>query len=159
MRKQTSGFSLGELILAIALLGLAVLALLSVVGSVLKSCTKSSLNTIGMEVARTQLQRTISSALRDSPEGSRELFWENEYVTTPLSTGTVKISRTDFDYKVYAQTINDVDSGNPLGTGTANANRIKKVDVVVSWLGGSRQEMGKTETQLSRLVNEIPAEE
>jgi type II secretory pathway pseudopilin PulG len=159
MRTPTSGFSLGELILAIALLGLAVLALLSVVGSVLKSSAKSNLNTIGMEVARTQLQRTISSALTDSPVGSRDLFWENEYVTSPLSTGTVKISKTDFNYEVYAQTINDVDSGNPLGIGTGNANRIKKVDVVVSWLGGSRQGMGKTDTQLTRLVNEVPAEE
>ena len=155
MRFGSRAFSLAEVLLSVAILALALLAMFNLIGSALKSSSRTENLAIAGDVAEQQLTRNIYAAVNDQPAGSAKEFWDQDYLDLPWRQGSQKVNRMDFHYAIYAQTLNDAQSGKPAG----NNNRLKKVDILVWWMHsssqGSRQGYGQLRTGATRLVNEL----
>lgn len=111
---------------------------------------------MGVLVAERTLSEEIYKAQNDIPPGAKTNFWGNPWDVTPYKTGVIRTNETDYQYWLYAETLTDVVTGLPLGGAT---NRVKKVDIVVSWWGaqgGSRGGYGQLRYVANRLINEAP---
>lgn len=155
MRLRLRAFSLAEVVLSLAILGLALLAMFNLIGSALRSSSRTENLAIAGDVAEQQLTRNIYGAVNNRPAGSSKQFWDQDYVDIPWRQGSQQVNQMDFHYAIYAQTLNDAQSGKPAG----NSNRLKKVDIVVWWMHsdsqGGRQGYGQLRTGGTRLVNEL----
>ena len=148
--RQARGFSMLEIILAIALIAIAVLVLMGLATTALSARQKSLDTEAARQVAQAQLQRVIRSALNDSPSGSRRrLFGHNS--EAPLESGSSTTGVTEFSYSVFAKSL----------TVGAAPNRLAQVRVEVWWWGDkdqSRAGMGRLRYEISQLVDEPSAE-
>lgn len=160
---QRRAFTLPEIVIAIAILGLVMLTLLSLSATSVRSMEKSSTTAIGHSVAEAQLERVIQDIRADRPAGDKDRFWDGEfpYPDTPFFTSTdpIVVGANKFHYKVFAETVINENTGSPVGGDLLKENRLKKVDVVVWWWSdesGVRQGYGNMKTNVSRMVNETP---
>jgi uncharacterized protein (TIGR02598 family) len=142
--KTQAGFSIAEVILALGLLSVAVLALIGLATTALQARQKSDDTVIAKQVAESQLTRVIELALDD--EAYRNSFFDASG-TEPFNEGNVTVGDTEYSFSISVNDLNlDVEP-----------NRLVKVEAVVSWWGGEesgRQGAGRLSTKLSRLVNE-----
>lgn len=156
MRFRVWAFSLAEVVLSVAILALALLAMFSLIGTALRSSSRTENLAIAGDVAEQQLTRNIYGAVNDQPAGSSMQFWDQDYIDIPWRQGHQQVNQMDFHYAIYAQTLNDAQTGKPAG---GNPNRLKKVDIVVWWMHsspqGGRQGYGQLRTGGTRLVNEL----
>lgn len=141
------GFNLVELVIAIGILSVGIFTLLTMFSTSLQARAKSSNLTAATHLAATEIQRARQSALHDRPSGSKALFWGSEYPSpaTPFRSNEYTVSGTKFTAEVFAVTVRTPASGR---------NRLKKVDVVVSWSGGQKSGQGRTKARASSLVAE-----
>ncbi len=150
------GFTLGEVLVSVALMGLALLTLLSVSSTALRADRKSVLNLTAAGVADREMNRAVTMALNDKPAGDKDRFWQQNfaYPANPWKTGSSQVGKDKFDYAIYAVDVRDT-TGTDLGDG-ATDNKVKRVDIVVWWWSGDgqRQGYGKTQTSAFRLVNQ-----
>lgn len=151
------GFSLAEVMFAIGILAMALIALLNLAGSALKNSSRTENLALATDLAEREISRAIYSAMNDQPAGSFAQFWDQEYTSMPWRQGTRQLNGMDFQFAIYAQTVADPLTGKPVGAG-ASDNRIKKVDILVWWMHSDpkqgRQGYGQLRTAASRIVNE-----
>lgn len=148
-------FSLPELLLAIALFAVAILSIVALSLSVLRTDRKTVDTGVAHSVARQVLLRSLEQVRTDQPGGSKVNFWNNNYVTQPFLKGKQNSNGTDFEYSIYAETVVST-SASPVG-GAVTGNRLKKVDVIVWWWNSDRATRtgyGKLQISTSRLVSE-----
>ena len=101
------------------------------------------------QVADRELNRAIVAVMCDNPTGTRSRFWSMEYAYPgqPFLTGVTSVGRNEFKYSIYATTV--------MGLGSAASNnRVKMVEVYVSWWEGERQGYGELRIHSYRLFNE-----
>ena len=159
MKHSPRAFSLAEVLLSVGILAMALVALFNLAGSALKNSSRTENLALAGDVAELELNREIYGAIHDQPSGSRAQFWDNEFVSAPWRQGSTRVNGMDFQYSIYAQTLNDSLTGKPVGQTAATSNRIKKVDIVVWWMHSSaepgRQGYGRLSTGACRIVNEV----
>lgn len=152
------GFTLGEVLVSMALMGLALLTLLSVASTALRADRKSVMNLTAVGVAEREMNRAVTMALNDKPAGEKDNFWNGNfaYPGSPYKTGSAQVGKDKFDYAIYAVDVTDT-AGTDIGDGAAD-NKVKRVDIVVWWWDGTgqgqRQGYGKTQCSAFRLVNQ-----
>lgn len=141
------GFSLVELLVAIAILGLGGLALFGLFMTSIQARAKSNDTTSASRLASSELERAVLSAQRDIPTGSKEAFWDNDYPISgsPQTSTSTKVGGTDFTVDLFHTTVR---------ANTSGANRLKRIQVRVTWWNGEKQGYGKLQTLASRLVTE-----
>ncbi len=150
------GFSLAELILSIGLFSLAVLALLGLSLSILRTDSKALERSAGTLIADQLLQRTLAQLRNDEPLGSRGAFFGGDHSKAPWSEGTIQNDQTEFSYKLYSRPVLDRATGAELSE-SSPGNRLRKVEIHVWWAseeGQARQGSGFLEVWTTRLVSE-----
>jgi Tfp pilus assembly protein PilV len=153
--QHNQGFSLAEMLVALGLISVAVLSVLALSISIAKGNQEGTDRATGAVVARQLVNRVLDRLRADIPAGTNADFWDNEHTSTPFDSGVFRSNNTDYQYKVYAQSVED-SSGVSVG-GTTPDNRLKKVDVIVWWWDSEkteRQGYGKLEVRNTRLVSE-----
>lgn len=155
MKSVSRGLSLAEMMVALGLISVAILAVLALSISIARVNREGTDRAIGGVVARQLVERLIDSLRADIPAGSTADFWNNEHTSTPFESGIFRTNDTDFEFKIFASSV--VDAGGDSVGGTTVGNRLKKVDVFVYWWDSEteeRQGYGKLEIQNTRLVSE-----
>jgi len=147
-RNRLLGFSLAEVLMALAIFAAALVALMSVTLASLRISRKSSTLTAGASQADCILQREVSKVLADRPPGSKTQFFSQDFASpnNPWKQGTAQVGPTVYNYRMHTTTVQ---------TGMAG-NRMKRAFMVVTWWSkdGVRSDHGKMEARSSLLVNE-----
>ncbi|MCA9796935.1 MAG: prepilin-type N-terminal cleavage/methylation domain-containing protein [Candidatus Eremiobacteraeota bacterium] len=156
------GFTLAELIVAIAFLAIIVLSLTALATQAVRYSRKGVDTSVGNEVAQSNLERHIRQAMLDNPSGDYDRFWNNPHVATPFVTGQEQVGKTEFTYAIYAQTLLDQTNGTNLGSlsGGLSDNRVKQVWCVVHWYDSqvkARQGYGQLEARATTIIAERDA--
>lgn len=153
------GLSLAEVLLAMLVVALLVLTTAAMNFSMLRSNKKSTDRPVGYLAAQQILARELYGVQDDNPAGSKAAFWAGNWPNTPWRSGQEVVNRTQFQYDIYAVTLQDVISGEPLGNqapGFVN-NRIKKIDIRVNWTqspDGTRGGAGILRSTYTRFLHE-----
>ncbi len=128
MERSLKGYNLAEVILAVGLAVVVVLALLGVGLSATRSNRKATDSVAGQLVADMVLENALHAAAKDAADP----LWAADSGTAPVTTGSVQVGSTTFDYRTFARNVPvgaDAGSSPPPGAPTL----MKKVDVEVSW--------------------------
>ena len=142
------GLSLAEVLLAIGLLAVGILTLSGLSLSALKAGQKSSQVMEAGQVAVMKLEEIRAGVETDNA------FWTADHISAPYRQGTVRIGKTEYEYRVYSQTLLDQTTGAELGSAVPD-NHLKKLDIEVSWFGdSSRDGYGRRSMRESCLVNQ-----
>lgn len=150
-KDRSPGFSLAELIVALGIMGLALLVLFSVLATGNRSQRKMQDEDAAYRLADQEMSRLIYSLENDSPPGVKASFWASDFPPSgPSWRGSkVQFNRTDYDYQIHTETLLDTTSGVPLG---APGGQLKLIHVAVSWWKG--QNFGQTLITVRRLVRQ-----
>ena len=154
------GLSLAEVLLALLVVVLLVLTLAGMSFSMLRSNQKSTDRSVGYLAAQQILARELYQVQDNQPPGSRAAFWSGNWTTTPWRTGQEVVNRVPFQFAIYAVTLQDVVSGQPLGNEPAVGflnNRVKKIDIRVEWSqspDGTRGGSGRLSSTSTRCLSE-----
>jgi Tfp pilus assembly protein PilV len=149
---KSSGFSLAEILLA---MGLAAVALLALVGQntlLLSSNQKQDDTSVANDVAYSIIEQ-VSSEFRYDPAVRTAAFGHNS-VINPFREDTVTVGNTDYSYELFLSDVQDTASGSAVGSGATGVHttRLKKAEIVVTWWGQEKQGMGKLEIKGTRFV-------
>lgn len=154
MRPEKSrGFSLPEVILALGLLAVAILSLLAVSVSTLRSDSKALETAAGRLIADQVMKRLLDQMAEDP--AVRESFLSGDFQLQPWDQGTLTHDNTVFSYTILARTVRD-GAGDPVGK-EAPGNRLKKVDIKVWWTdeaNRTRQGYGRLQVETTQLISE-----
>ena len=157
--KVRNGFSLSELVLAVGLLAMVILALAMLGISTIRSSEKAARFSQASQVGSSLITRILYDVECDQPPGTRDAFWDHVGPAPWQAVTPVTVGGVEYEYEVFAETVLET-SGVASGTVAGEpGNRVKKVDLVMTWMdsrstGGFRRGYGRLELQLSRLVNE-----
>lgn len=155
--KGEAGFSLVEVLIALAIMGIALLGLVTVLASGMKAQDKLSKSVLARSVASTVFERTVNEMGVSSPDDVED-FWDQDVSSeqTPYRSGTEMVGNTAFDYVITATEVRGTD-GAPFGTATGqDGNRLKFMTVTVRWAADGAEAKvgtGKQEIKISRLLN------
>lgn len=138
-----------EIVLAVGILGIALLTALNVSSIALKHHRQNINSANAAQVAETVLNRALSAVANDLPGGTSAAFWAGSfpYPSTAYATGTYQMGREEFNYAIYGVDVPGV--GDPAAD---PPNVLRQVDVYVWW-----EELGKPGQQrvyTSRLVSQ-----
>lgn len=132
--------------MALGLLAVGILALSGLSLSALKAGQKSSQVMEAGQVAVMKIEEVSAAARGDSS------FWATDHVSSPYTTGSVKVGKTEYSYTVYSRNLINQATGAELGGGS---HRLKKLDIEVSWFGNSSSDgYGKRVLRESCLLNQ-----
>lgn len=141
---RIKGFTLAEFLLAIALASVALLTLVAVSITALRSNRKSTDTAVGFLLADQTAEQTIYSMQSNTSAP----IW-NHNLPSEYSLDTVNLSNQDFTVIVYAR--------DPVA-GLVAPHRLKRIEVVTRWWDAqsnpSRAGMGRLEARAVRLVRE-----
>lgn len=145
--KGRSGLGLVELLLAIVILAMGAFALLSLLVTSAQARAKTQASSAARALADGELQRTVHSVRSDQPAGEQSRFWDGEYPAggTPFVQTTTRVGKLDYEVSVFAETVLSPPSG---------TNRMKQIEVRVTWHEGQRQGQGLTAVRANGLVCE-----
>jgi Tfp pilus assembly protein PilV len=152
--RRVHAFTLGEVLVALGLIAVAILAVLALSITVARTSQESVDQSVGGLVATQILDSLIDNLRSDPPGGLRKKFLDNDFTSSPFDSGTIVNNGTEYEYEIFATTVTKTD-GSPIGE--TMGRRLKKVDVVVSWWDAKdtqRQGYGKLQFFQSRLVGE-----
>jgi type II secretory pathway pseudopilin PulG len=153
--RRHHAFTLGEVLVALGLIAVAILSVLALSISVARTSQEGVDQSVGGLVATQLLDSMIDKLRADPPPGGlRKKFLDNDDSSKSFDSGTIVNNGTEYAYEIFATTVRKTD-GSPLGE--AVGRRLKKVDVVVSWWDTKdtqRQGYGKLQFFQSRLVGE-----
>lgn len=157
--KGRRGLSLAEVLLALLVVILLILTLAAMSFSMLRSNKKSTDRPVGYLAAQQILARELYGVQSDNPPGTKAAFWAGNWPNTPWRSGQEVVNQTQFQYAIYAVTLQDVVSGAPLGNQppTFVNNRVKKVDIRVDWSqssDGIKGGAGLLRSSYSRFLHE-----
>lgn len=155
-----TAFTLAEVLLALGLITIAILALLAQDTYLLSSNQKLDDTTIACDVATSALARTTQQIERDQPANRLATAWASNDTLTPFAIGTERVGTTDYSYEVFITDVVNQTNGKILGsgsTGTENPDtRLKLLTVSVTWWdqkkGGSSAARGSLKTEQSKLL-------
>ncbi|MFP4498182.1 MAG: type II secretion system protein [Vulcanimicrobiota bacterium] len=138
-KTNNNGFSMMELILSLAIIGLALMFFMAVYFGLFKASQKGVDLTAGTTIAESELTQFMEN-LESNPAGLSSITT----VTFPV-TGSSTLNTTVFDYEINGSVVPNTD-GN-----------LYKVDIVVWWWAGDeekakRQGYGRLSVRMSRLV-------
>ena len=149
MGTRRSAFTLAEILLAAGLITMVLLGLVGLTLGTVRSSQKSADLAAAHQIAKRELDRVIEQSMADST------FWDQEHLSTPWATDTVTVGTTEYEYEVFAQTLQNPSQGGALGTSSSPDNRLKKVDIELRWWGDAERDgYGKLSVRATRLVNE-----
>ena len=133
--------------MAVAILGLGGLALFSLFLTSIQARGKSNDATSASRLASSELERAVLAAQSDIPAGSKDAFWNTDYpiTGTAQTTTNTKVGGTEFRVELFHTTVRADASG---------TNRLKRIQVRVTWWNGEKQGYGNLQTLASRLVAE-----
>jgi len=155
-RGGSGGFSLAETIIAMGVIAGVFLVVAALFTQLLRGTQKEADVTAGtlltQKVMTDRLQRIYANL--DPVFPSKDQFFSTD---APALEGTVILNKTTYSYRITHQTIDNVDTGEPLGGDPSNQNRVKKLDALVWW--GEEPEAVRSGTGLqrmraTRLINE-----
>jgi type II secretory pathway pseudopilin PulG len=149
LRKNQTGFTLAEIILAMGILVISILSVAAISFSALSSNQKSSDTQTGTLLARQILESQSQQALANPAAP----FWTQNSITTAYMTDTQQIGRTPFDVRVFVTDI-DVPADGDLSTSVPY--KLKRMEVVVNWWdsqNSQRKGYGKLEARIARLLH------
>ena len=150
---EKKGFTLTEVIVAMGILGVALLTLMSVCSVALRYQRQSINNMNAARVNDMVLERAVASVHHDTPAGTSDTFWDNEYPypSTAYRSGIEVVGRDEFNYAIYAVDVP--------GIGDASLdppNTLRKIDAYVWW--SEEGEPGQKRTFTTRLMSRGEAE-
>lgn len=140
---------------ALGLISVALLAVLALSISVARGNREGVDKTVGNVVATQLIDRLIDQLRADRPPGVKANFWGSDFIGSPFDQGTYTNNETEYQYKIFARTLND-STGTSIG-GVTPDNRLKKVDIEVFWWDSEtqdRQGYGELKVTASRLLSE-----
>jgi prepilin-type N-terminal cleavage/methylation domain-containing protein len=147
------GFSLIEVLISLAVMGIALLALVNVLTSGLKAQDKTESGMTGYLVA----DRVLDVAARELPQDDD--FWSGDFSTTPWKEGDETVGHESYHYLLTAQDVQNQLTGRPFGAARgAEDNGLRVLLVKVSWAtsGQAQSGVGKREIMARRLLNRRP---
>lgn len=151
MRSSSSeGFTLIEVLVAVAIMGVALLTILSVASMAVNHQRQSINNLNAASAAEKVLNRAITRVLSEDPPAAIQAeFWGTQFPfpTTPYDSGTINVGRETYQYRIYAQDVPGV--GDPAAAPVPNT--LKKVDAYVWWKDSGA---GEKRSFATRLVNQ-----
>ncbi len=153
------GFTLAEVLLAIGLIAVALLALIGHSTLLMGAAQKSDDTSVAAAVARSHLDRLASQVALDQPSGQRQRVWAQTSSTAPFVTVNERVGSTEYQVEVFVSDIVNARTGFPLGTGPTGAEnpktRLKQIEAVVTWWDSKTQDRpgyGKLEHRAARLL-------
>lgn len=154
--RGSDGFSLAEVLLAIGLLAVALLALIAQSTLLAKANQKQDDSAVASDVAQGILERIIRQAEQD-PAANQNLWGANS-ATTALISATEKVGFTEYRYQLFVSDVTSQVTGQVVGTGSTGSEspdtRLKRLEIKVEWWGGEVQthsEAGKLSVEAARL--------
>lgn len=143
---RRSGFSLLEVVFAVALMGIALFVLLRVLVAGLVAQDKTSSFTAAHAVANRLLEREVRDLESRPPDDNSPRTYEE------------KVGHTHFLCEVTSWDVANQVTGKPFGTANgADDNRLKMLQVRVRWGSDEvKTGAGKQEILVSRLANRRP---
>lgn len=148
-----------EVLLALGLIAVALLALIGHSTLLTASMQKSDDSTIAATLARSHLDRIAQGVALDHPAGRRAAIWAHHQPDTPLETITERVGVTEYRIALRVTDVRHAGSGQILGsgpTGTENPRtRLKQVEALVTWWDSSqpqRSGYGELRLQAARLL-------
>jgi type II secretory pathway pseudopilin PulG len=156
--RQNLGFTITEVILAIGLAAVVLLALLAQNASLLGANQKQDNLMVASDVAASVLNTVSIQIKKDNPSGLRLQALDRNNAIDPLLAGSERVGHTDYDWTLAVSDVVDSTSNSPVGTGPTGSNgtiKLKRLDVSVTWWSQSnneRQGMGKLEVRGSKLL-------
>lgn len=158
-RRQTAGFNMIELLLALTLISIAALTLVALSFTAISARQKAENITDAMLVAEEQLSLAVQ-AIETLPASEHDSFW-GAALSEPISEGEVRIAPADSTET--APTYNFRVTATDVPTGTSAPNRLRKLDILVWWWsenpGEGRVGSGQLTYSASRLVREVKNDE
>ena len=153
LQPSKKGFSLAEVLLAIGLAAVVLLALVGQNTMLLASNQKLDDTTVATDVAYSIIEQ-LSSEIQTDPVKRNDAFLQNN-PTAVFDSGAVTVGNTDYLYEVYLSDVTDTASGAAVGSGPAGSHttKLKKMDILVNWWADQqRQNMGNLSLRVSRLM-------
>jgi hypothetical protein len=153
------GFTLAEILLALGLVTVALLALIGHSTLLVGATQKGDDTNVASSVARAHLDRLAREVVLDQPPGRRDVVWDYSSAEAPFLSTTERVGFTDYQVELYVTDVINTTTGHPLGsgpTGTENPKtRLKQIQVTVRWWDnpeGQRAGYGRLELQAARLL-------
>jgi uncharacterized protein (TIGR02598 family) len=148
----SAGYNLAEVMLAVGLAVVVVLALLGVGLNATRSNQKATDSVAGQLTADTMLENVLHDAAKDSADP----LWTASSQTTAFKTGSLQVGATVFNYQVFAYDVQVTADPNPPPAPGA-PQTLKKVNVEVTWWSGntntsSREGYGNLKAHATRTI-------
>ena len=158
-RYRPPAYSLAEVLLALGLLSIALLALIGQSTLLVKSNQKADDRSVALDLSEQVIKRVSQSAHTDTPPGRNADIFNFSSASTAFLNNQERIGFTDYDYELYISDVENQLSGAVLGTGLTGTEsthvKLKLFQAKVYWWSGkteSRAEYGKLEVETSRLI-------
>lgn len=149
------GFSLVEVLIALAVMSITVIGLGSVLTSGLKAQDKIDKGVTARAVADQIMGRTLIT-LSDSTDSKSVHFWETADFdeSAPWQSGEQQVGTTLYYYTITGTEVRK-DGATPLGS-SSTSNRLKRLTIQVAWSDKPESEragIGRQAIVISRLLN------
>ncbi len=144
------GFSLAEVLVALAVMSLALVGLVAVLTTGLKRESQSSRRVAAYDMAEHVLSRSLEELEYRGIEV--EDFWEGDFSSesTPWRRGETTVGGIRYTYLILAKNVVNLTTGELFGRASgAKYNTLKQLEVEVAWEGGTNS------LTLTRLVNRV----
>ena len=149
LNNSRQAFTLAEVVLGLGLVALAFFALLSVCALGTRFNQQNMVYIKAVQVADSELSKTIAGVLYDVPAGSKLAYWGNPvtgpnkaFPSSPLRTGIATVGADELHYAIYATTLAGVG-------GVAADNIVSRLDAYVWW---KDKDHGSKLTSCTRLM-------
>lgn len=158
-RENRYGFTLSEVLLAMGLVAIALLALIGHSTVLLGAAQKSDDTSVAASVARSHIDRLAQEVLLDQPAGRRDQVFDENDAVTPFHTAAEKVGFTDYAVELFVTDVINTVTAQRLGTGPTGAEnpntRLKQIQVTIRWwdvAGEKRAGYGRLELHAARLL-------
>jgi type II secretory pathway pseudopilin PulG len=157
-RMTRRAFTLAEVLLAIGLAAVALLALLAQSTLLVSSNQKQDNSMVAVDVAYSVMEDVAAQVRKDIPTGRRSDAFDQDSTLNVFLDGTERVGHTDYNWQLFVRDVDDTITGSPVGAGASGSNvtKLKSLEIVVSWweqANNERQGMGKLEIRATKLLN------
>lgn len=162
---RKKGFTLPEVLLAIGLISVALMAMIAHGTVLMKATQKVDNRSAASGVARSYLDGLAQGVLLDKPAGMRAKVRLQDKADVSFEVIKPKVGNTEYTVTSYISTVRHAGTGSkqPIGTpltgDATKSTQLKNVRVLVTWWepeddghGGTRLEYGNLEYSTSRLL-------
>ena len=157
-QQGSSAFTLPEILLALGLIAVALMALVGHMTVLLNASQKGDDTSVASMVAQTHLERLTKQVQLDNPANSRAKIWAYNKADTPWSQPKETVGATDYEVSIFVTDVLST-NGHPLGSGangTENPKtKLKQLQAVVTWWDPQdrgRPGLGRLELRAARLL-------